>query len=187
MIMEQKTRIIKKYLNRRLYDTEKSSYITLEDIRDMVLSGTDFRVLRAKTDDDITAQTLLQILISEEMFGEPVFSEQALRNIIMFMRGPLKGPMSIFFEQHMPSFVSAHKRLSEKLGVSPTSVEMDNLTVLQGRLIRQMMEQYVFRGLENYLDTQQKMQQGMEQMMDGAKMFDMSSMFPPSKDDDERR
>ena len=59
--------------------------------------------------------------------------------------------------------------------------------MLQGRLIKQMLEQYVFRGLENYLDTQQKMQQGMEQMMSGSKMFDMSGMFSPPGDDDERR
>ena len=62
----------------------------------MVLEGTDFCVLAAKTNDDITAQTLLHVLLSEEMFGEPFFSEQSLRNLIMFMRGPMRGPMSVF-------------------------------------------------------------------------------------------
>ncbi|WOV90783.1 MAG: polyhydroxyalkanoate synthesis regulator DNA-binding domain-containing protein [Candidatus Zeuxoniibacter abyssi] len=182
-----KRRVIKKYFNRRLYDTEKSRYITLEELRDMVLEGTDFCVLAAKTNDDITAQTLLHVLLSEEMFGEPFFSEQSLRNLIMFMRGPMRGPMSVFFDQCMPSFINAHKSFSAKLGASATPAEMENLAMLQGRLIKQMLEQYVFRGLENYLDTQQKMQQGMEQMMSGSKMFDMSGMFSPPGDDDERR
>ena len=109
-----------------------------------------------QNNDDITAANLVACFVVEEMFGEPFFSEQSLRNLIMFMRGPMRGPMSVFFDQCMPSFINAHKSFSAKLGASATPAEMENLAMLQGRLIKQMLEQYVFRGLENYLDTHKK-------------------------------
>ena len=94
-----KRRVIKKYFNRRLYDTEKSRYITLEELRDMVLEGTDF--LRAGGQKPMMTsrrKTLLHVfVVGGKCSANRFFSEQSLRNLIMFMRGPMRGPMSVFF------------------------------------------------------------------------------------------
>ena len=79
-----KKRIIKKYPNRRLYDTERSKYITLEDIRKLVLENQEFIVRDVKTEEDLTRIILLQIIIEQEDDGEPLFSAQALAHIIRF-------------------------------------------------------------------------------------------------------
>ncbi len=67
------TRLIKKYPNRRLYDTRTSSYITLVDVRDLVLEHEEFQVVDAKTGDDLTRSILLQIILEEESAGIPLF------------------------------------------------------------------------------------------------------------------
>lgn len=77
-------RIIKKYPNRRLYDTEISSYITVEDVRQLILDGDEFEVRDAKSGEDLTRQVLLQIIAEQEQGGEPVLSTQVLSQIIRF-------------------------------------------------------------------------------------------------------
>ncbi len=78
------TRIIKKYPNRRLYDTEISSYITIEDVRQLILDGEDFEVRDAKSGDDLTRSVLLQIIADQEQDGEPMLSTQLLSQLIRF-------------------------------------------------------------------------------------------------------
>ena len=77
-------RLIKKYPNRRLYDTQTSAYVTLADIKDLVMANEAFKVVDAKTDDDLTRNILMQIILEEEALGEPVFSSQMLSQIIRF-------------------------------------------------------------------------------------------------------
>lgn len=77
-------RIIKKYPNRRLYDTATSSYITLSEVKQMVMDHVDLVVQDAKTREDLTRSILLQIILEEETAGVPLFSENALANIIRF-------------------------------------------------------------------------------------------------------
>ena len=77
-------RIIKKYPNRRLYDTMVSSYITLDDVRKLVLAQEEFCVIDARSKDDITRSILLQIILEQEEDGEPIFSEQVVSQIIRF-------------------------------------------------------------------------------------------------------
>ena len=77
-------RIIKKYPNRRLYDTELSRYITLADVRDLVMTGEDLKVVDTSNEDDITRYILLQIMLDEESGGEPLFSARMLAQIIRF-------------------------------------------------------------------------------------------------------
>jgi polyhydroxyalkanoate synthesis repressor PhaR len=78
------TRIIKKYPTRRLYDTEISSYITIEDVRQLILDGEDFEVRDAKSGDDLTRSVLLQIIADQEQDGEPMLSTQLLSQLIRF-------------------------------------------------------------------------------------------------------
>src|SRR5256885_16823784 len=77
-----KLRIIKKYPNRRLYDTEISSYITLEEVRQLVLDGETFEVRDAKSGEDLTRSVLLQIIAEHEEHGQPMLSPQLLSHII---------------------------------------------------------------------------------------------------------
>ena len=77
-------RVIKKYPNRRLYDTETSTYITLTDVRQLVMDSAHFLVVDAKTSDDLTRSILLQIILEEESGGAPMFTEAVLANIIRF-------------------------------------------------------------------------------------------------------
>ena len=77
-------RLIKKYPNRRLYDTQTSSYITLADVKQLVLANETFLVVDAKTEEDLTRSILLQIILEEESNGQPMFSSSALSQIIRY-------------------------------------------------------------------------------------------------------
>jgi len=82
--MNDKPRLIKKYPNRRLYDTANSGYITLADVKQMVLENIDFTVVDAKSGDELTRAILLQIILEEESAGMPMFSSEMLAQMIRF-------------------------------------------------------------------------------------------------------
>jgi polyhydroxyalkanoate synthesis repressor PhaR len=111
-------RIIKKYPNRRLYDTEVSRYVTLDDVRALVMDGVDFRVLDTNN-EDITRAILLQIMLEEESGGEPLFSAQMLAQIIRFYRGTLQGMFSRYMERSLDLFVKQQNQLRETWGETP--------------------------------------------------------------------
>src|SRR5678816_2160478 len=88
-------RTIKKYPNRRLYDTEISSYITLEEVRQLVLDNEEFEVRDAKTGDDLTRSVLLQIISEHEETGSPMFTTQLLSQVIRFYGDSMQGFMGL--------------------------------------------------------------------------------------------
>jgi polyhydroxyalkanoate synthesis repressor PhaR len=98
-------RIIKKYPNRRLYDTKHSTYITLFDIKGLVMTQEPFVVLDAKTGEEITRSILMQIILEEESSGQPLFSTQILMQMIRFYGNSLQGMMSPFLEENLNQFV----------------------------------------------------------------------------------
>jgi polyhydroxyalkanoate synthesis repressor PhaR len=95
------TRLIKKYPNRRLYDTAISSYITLADVKRLVLDGVDFEVVDAKTRADLTRSILLQIISEEEEGGEPIFSSDLLAQIIRAYGGNMQSMLTSYLEKSM--------------------------------------------------------------------------------------
>jgi len=107
-------RIIKKYPNRRLYDTETSTYITLVEIKELVLAYRDFQVLDAKTGDDLTRSILLQIILEEESGGVPMFSSDMLANIIRYYGHAMQGLMGSYLERSIHAFHEAQKRFQEQ-------------------------------------------------------------------------
>ena len=107
-------RILKKYPNRRLYDTEVSSYITLTDVKAMVLKGTDFEVRDAKSGDDLTRSILLQIILEEETGGVPMFSTSMLAQIIRFYGHAMQGMMGSYLEKNLQTFTEIQARLTEQ-------------------------------------------------------------------------
>jgi polyhydroxyalkanoate synthesis repressor PhaR len=119
-------RIIKKYPNRRLYDTEISSYITLEEVRQLVLAGTPFEVHDAKTGEDLTRAVLLQIIAEHEQHGQPMFSANLLSQIIRFYGDSMQGFVGGYLENSLQIFLDQqHKfraQLNEMLGQTPWSM-----------------------------------------------------------------
>ena len=175
---KEEPRVVRKYSNRRLYDSRQSKYINLDELKDLILAGEPLQVVNASDGADITRQTLVQVLLSEEVFGEPVFSEQSLRNLILFFRGPMRGPMAVFFDQCAPMFLDAQKRLTDRLGSRANPEELNYFAAMQGRMVRELLENYAFRALENYITTQQRAEQNMERMLN-MPMFGMAQYFTP--------
>jgi polyhydroxyalkanoate synthesis repressor PhaR len=107
-------RVLKKYPNRRLYDTQTSSYITLADVKRMVLDGETFEVRDAKSGDDLTRSILLQIILEEETGGVPMFSTEMLAHIIRFYGHAMQGMMGAYLEKNLQTFVDMQARLGEQ-------------------------------------------------------------------------
>src|SRR4026208_507895 len=104
---ENQLRLIKKYPNRRLYDTKTSSYITLADVKQMVLKNEDFQVLDAKTNEDLSRQILLQIILEEESGGMPMFSSDLLSQMIRSYGSAMQGFMGCFLGKNHEGFPRA--------------------------------------------------------------------------------
>ena len=116
-------RILKKYPNRRLYDTQTSSYITLADVKRMVLDGVDFEVHDAKTQEDLTRSILLQIILEEETGGVPMFSTNSLAQIIRFYGHAMQGVMGGLLERQMQAFTDMQQRFTEQTPGMPFTPE----------------------------------------------------------------
>ncbi|OGT65645.1 MAG: polyhydroxyalkanoate synthesis repressor PhaR [Gammaproteobacteria bacterium RIFCSPLOWO2_02_FULL_47_50] len=121
------TRIIKKYPNRRLYDTEDSKYITLDDVKKLVLNGVDFIVKDVKTEEDLTRNILLQIISEQEHDGEPFFSTELLIQIIRSYRDSLQSMAGDYIEKSMQLFVEQQKQFQEAMSSNPLTA-MSELT-----------------------------------------------------------
>ena len=106
-------RVIKKYPNRRLYDSTASSYITLNEVKKMVLDGVGFVVQDAKTGADISRSILLQIILEEETAGVPLFSEDTLSNIIRFYGHALQSQMGKLLESNLQNMSSLQRKIAE--------------------------------------------------------------------------
>jgi polyhydroxyalkanoate synthesis repressor PhaR len=127
--MAQTIRIIKKYPNRRLYDTEISSYITLEEVRQLVLDGETFEVRDAKSGEDLTRSVLLQIISEHEEKGQPMLSPQLLSQIIRFYGDSLQGFMGPYLERSLQVFLDQQQQfrtqLNSLMGQTPWSMLND--------------------------------------------------------------
>ena len=141
-------RVIKKYPNRRLYDTEISSYITIEDVRQLIVEGEEFEVRDAKSGEDLTRQVLLQIIAEHEQDGEPMLSTQLLSQIIRFYGDSLQGFMGNYLERSMQVFLEQQQQFRQQVGS------------LLGQTPWAMMNQLTERNLEVWKDFQQTLNGG---------------------------
>lgn len=108
-------RVIKKYPNRRLYDTNVSRYITLEEVRQLVLGNVKFRVEDKRTKEDITRSILLQVISEQEEGGNPIFSSELLTHIIRFYGDPMQHSISRYLEMSLQLFLQQQTHFSEQL------------------------------------------------------------------------
>jgi polyhydroxyalkanoate synthesis repressor PhaR len=106
-------RMIKKYPNRRLYDTETSTYITLAEVKQLVLEYRAFQVVDAKSGDDLTRAILLQIILEEESGGVPLFTSEMLANIIRYYGHSMQGLMGAYLERSIQAFHEAQRRFQD--------------------------------------------------------------------------
>ncbi|ROO28331.1 polyhydroxyalkanoate synthesis repressor PhaR [Salinisphaera orenii MK-B5] len=113
--MTENTRIIKKYPNRRLYDTEVSRYITLENIRQLVIRGEDFQVIDKRSGENITRTILLQVISEQEEGGDPIFRTEVLRNIIRFYGDSMQSTFSSYLELSLEFFSEQQHQFKERM------------------------------------------------------------------------
>ena len=128
-----KTRIIKKYPNRRLYDTEISRYITLSDIRELVMGNEDFQVVDAHSNEDITRSILLQIILEQESEGTPLFSTEVLAHMIRFYEDAFQGMFASYLEKSLGMFAEQQSRFQQQLHSPLTGSPIDAMTELTQR------------------------------------------------------
>lgn len=109
-------RIIKKYPNRRLYDTEISSYITLEDVRQLIVDGEAFVVRDARSGNDITRPVLMQIIAEHEEHGQPIFTTELLTQVIRFRGDSMQGHLGSFLERSLQFFLEQQQQIRGQIG-----------------------------------------------------------------------
>ena len=134
-------RILKKYPNRRLYDTRSSSYITLADVKRMVLAAEDFEVRDAKTGEDLTRSILLQIILEEESGGVPMFSTAMLAQIIRFYGHSMQGAMGTMLERNLQAFVDVQSQLVG--GQAPLMQNLMGSYLEQSRAMFEKMQEQI--------------------------------------------
>jgi polyhydroxyalkanoate synthesis repressor PhaR len=156
-------RVIKKYPNRRLYDTETSSYITLAEVKDLVMSSEAFVVRDAKTNEDLTRSILLQIILEEEAGGAPMFTEAVLANVIRFYGHAMQGFMGSYLEKNVQAFTEMQAKLAEQSkGLSPEMLA--KFMSLQSPMLQGMMGNYSDQSRGVFEQMQEQMQKQAEQM-----------------------
>lgn len=134
-------RMIKKYPNRRLYDTTISSYITLEDIRQLVLDNESFRVIDAQSEEDITKYTLFQLIIEQEERGTPMFTENSIRQMLKLYGNKSHDAMTQYLEESMHIFADLKTTLAK--------LDRTNESAIQ-----QTMEEFTQRKLNSWQSFQ---------------------------------
>jgi polyhydroxyalkanoate synthesis repressor PhaR len=153
-------RVIKKYPNRRLYDTDTSSYITLAEVKQLVMDNEPFTVRDAKTNDDLTRSILLQIILEEEAGGQPMFSEAALANLIRIYGHAAQAMMGTYLEKNAQAFMEIQNKLAEQ-SKTLTPEMWAQLMNMQNP----MMQGYVEQSKKMFETMQEQMAKQTEQML----------------------
>ncbi len=185
---EHPTRLIKKYPNRRLYDTKTSSYITLADVKQMVLKNEDFQVLDAKSNEDLSRQILLQIILEEESGGMPMFSSDLLSQMIRSYGSAMQGFMGSYLEKNLEGFQQMQKALqeqSQKLygdGSKSSNEIWAQFMNMQGPAMQGLMQAYMEQSQKMFAQFQEQMQTQARSMFTGFQF----PGFPPQGGSDKK-
>lgn len=178
--MAVKLRLIKKYPNRRLYDTKTSTYITLVDVKGLVLAHEEFQVLDAKTGDDLTRSILMQIILEEEAGGSPMFTSDLLSQMIRFYGNAMQGMMGKYLEGNIKAFSEMQTKLKDQArtlygeNATPSNDLWAQFLNFQGPAMQSMMSAY----MEQSQTLFQKMQ---EQVQGQTRNIFSGFQFPNTK------
>lgn len=168
--MDHPKRLIKKYSNRRLYDTVTSAYITVDDARYLIQNGADIQVIDAKTGEDITRSILLQIVVEAETGDTPIFSSEVLVKLIHFYGQDRPEMMSRFLEMNIQLLFQLQQQMREKIRLlngedSTLSNKLWNdFLSMQGPAMLNLMSSYLDQNAQLYLNMQQQMQEQTKQI-----------------------
>jgi polyhydroxyalkanoate synthesis repressor PhaR len=157
-------RVIKKYPNRRLYDTDTSSYITLAEVKALVMSSEPFVVRDAKSNDDLTRSILLQIILEEETVGAPIFTEQVLANIIRFYGHSMQDYMGSYLEKNIQIFSDLQQQMRDQ-GGSLNPEAWQQFMNMQSPMMQGMMGAYLEQSRTALTQMQEQMQKNSEQLL----------------------
>jgi len=168
-------RVLKKYPNRRLYDTQTSAYITLVDVKKMVLAGEEFVVRDAKTGEDLTRSILLQIILEEESGGLPMFTSPMLAQIIRFYGHAMQGLMGSYLEKNIQTFTDIQGRLGDSAkGFSPEL--WAQFLNGQAPMVQGLMGSYLEQSKDLFVKMQQQMAEQAKSLFPGLPGF-----MPPKR------
>ncbi len=156
-------RVIKKYPNRRLYDTETSTYITLAEVKQLVMDALPFVVRDAKTNEDLTRSILLQIILEEEAGGAPMFTEAALANIIRFYGHAMQGFMGNYLEKNVQAFTDLQSQMAEQTKNFTPEMWTQFLNVQNP--VQGVLGSYAEQSKAMFEKMQEQMQKNTEQML----------------------
>ncbi len=155
-------RLIKKYPNRRLYDTQTSTYITLVDVKQLVLDNETFQVIDAKSGEDLTRSILLQIILEEETVGAPMFTSAMLSQIIRFYGHAMQGIMGAYLEKNIQAFMEIQNKLGEQskslYGTQFGPETWTQFMNVQTPMIQSMMSSYIEQSKNLFVQMQDQMQ-----------------------------
>jgi len=158
-------RVIKKYPNRRLYDTDTSTYITLAEVKQLVMDTEPFTVRDAKTNEDLTRSILLQIILEEEAGGAPMFTEAALANIIRFYGHAMQGFMGSYLEKNVQAFTDLQSQMAAQSKSFTPEMLSQFLAVPANPMMQGMMGNYAEQSKAMFEKMQEQMQKNTEQML----------------------
>ena len=184
--MAEQVRLIKKYPNRRLYDTRTSTYITLTDVKELVVKHEEFRVIDAKTGDDLTRSILLQIILEEEAGGAPMFTSDLLSQMIRFYGNAMQGMMGQYLENNVSAFTDMQKKLQDQahhLYGDNAAMSKDmwaQFLNFQGPAMQNMMGTYVEQSQNMFQQMQENIQEQTRKMLGGFPLPHVPGQEPPA-------
>ena len=193
--MPEQQRLIKKYPNRRLYDTRTSSYITLADVKELVLNNELFQVVDAKTSEDLTRSILLQIILEEEAGGAPMFTSDLLSHMIRFYGNAMQGMMGKYLESNIKAFTEMQAKLQDQARSiygenSPVGQDLwAQFLSFQGPALQSMMGAYVDQSKKMFEQMQSQLESQTRNMFTGfqfpnyTKPEDGQPLVPAGKDE----
>jgi polyhydroxyalkanoate synthesis repressor PhaR len=164
-------RVVKKYPNRRLYDTVESRYITLADIRRLVMDKVDFVVIDKKSQEDITRSILLQVISEQEHAGEPLMSQDFLSQVIRSYGGAMQSFVGCYLEQSLKLLSSQQQQMREHMRDAMGSDAFDSIaTLTQHNLERwRSVQDDIFKVMSGASTTPRKEQRSEDEEEPGSR------------------
>jgi len=191
--MPDQARLIKKYPNRRLYDTRTSSYITLADVKDLVLANDEFQVVDAKSGEDLTRSILLQIILEEEAGGAPMFTSDLLAHMIRFYGNAMQGMMGKYLENNIKAFTDMQQKLQDQARSiygenSPISQDLwAQFLNFQGPAMQSMMGAYMEQSKKMLTQMQDQMESQTRNLFSGFQFPNYGGLDTSDKQGSEKK
>ncbi len=188
--MTEATRLIKKYPNRRLYDTKTSTYITLVDIKTLVVQSEAFEVVDAKSGENLTRSILLQIILEEEAGGAPMFTADVLAQMIRFYGNAMQGMLGKYLENNIKVFSDMQTKLKDQASTlygGDPAMNKDmwaQFVNFQGPAMQNMMGTYVEQSQKMFQQMQDSMQDQTRKLFSG---FQFPNFTPPGTDKSDKQ